>query len=65
MRQVDHATHHLVGVLGVDAQVHRDFDGFVEFRVGAILHQRHGLIDLVELGAFNAVTSLEDALSDV
>jgi len=28
VRQVDHAAHHLVSMLGIDAEIHGDFDGF-------------------------------------
>ena len=35
VRQVDDAAHHLVGVLGVDAEVHGDLDRLVELRAGA------------------------------
>jgi len=31
MRQNDRPAHHLVGMLGIDAQTHGDFDGLVEF----------------------------------
>jgi hypothetical protein len=31
MRQNDCAAHHLVGVLGIDAEAQRDLDGFVKF----------------------------------
>ena len=33
------AAHHLVGVTGIDAEIHRDLDGLVELRVGALLDE--------------------------
>ena len=47
VRQVADAAHHLVGVLRVDAEVHGDLDGLVELRLGALLDQLHGVIDVV------------------
>ena len=44
VRQIDDAAHHLVGVFGVDAEIHGDLDGFVEFRLGALAHQLHGVV---------------------
>ena len=41
VRQVDDAAHHLVGVARIDAEIHRDLDGLVELRVGALLDQLH------------------------
>ena len=49
VRQVAHAADHLVGVLGIDAEVHRDLDGFVELGLGAFLDDFHGLVDGIEL----------------
>ena len=37
VRQIADAAHHLVGVLGIDAEVHRDLDRLVELRLGARL----------------------------
>src|SRR3989304_5106229 len=46
-----HATHHLVGMARIDAQIHRDLDGFVELRLGALLDDPHRLLDRIGLGA--------------
>ena len=48
MRQHDGATHHLVGVLRVDAQPHHELDRFVELRELDTLHETDGLAELVE-----------------
>ena len=39
VRQDDRAAHHLVGVLRVDAEQHRDVDGLVELRVAHVADQ--------------------------
>jgi hypothetical protein len=38
VREHDRAAHHLVGMLRVDAEAKRDFDGFVELRKLHLLH---------------------------
>ena len=43
VRQHHGAAHHLVGVLGVDAEAHRDLDRLVELREGALRDHRDGL----------------------
>ena len=40
VRQDDRAADHLVGVLGIDAQAHRELDRLVELRELDLLHQR-------------------------
>ena len=45
--QIADAAHHLVGVLGVDAEVHRHLDRLVELRLGALLDELHRLLDRV------------------
>ena len=57
------AANHLVGLLRVNAEVHRDFDGFVELRIGALFHELHRFVDHIELGALDAFASLDDALT--
>jgi hypothetical protein len=48
--QGDDAADHLVGVARIDAQVERDFDGFVELRGRVrVLNERDRLIDAVQL----------------
>ena len=37
------AAHHLVGMLGIDAQAHVDLDGFVEFGELDLLEKRNCL----------------------
>ena len=45
VRQIDDAAHHLIGVFGIDAEIHRDLDGFVELGRGALLDELHRLVD--------------------
>src|SRR4029077_13181149 len=54
VRQIGDAAHHLVGVTRVDAEIHRDFDGLVELRLGPILDHGHGFVDRIKLFAINA-----------
>ena len=49
----DGATHHLVGFLGVHAQLHGHVDGFIELGVGALFHQSQRISDGVQLGGFH------------
>src|SRR5213082_3256424 len=44
------AAHHLVGVLGIDPEAHRDVDRLVELGVGRGLHLVDGLTRAVQLG---------------
>src|SRR5262249_10659319 len=57
-RQIDHATHHLVGMARIDTEIHRDLDGFVEFRLRALLDHFYRVLDRIELGAVNTFASL-------
>ena len=43
----DGAAHHLIGVLGIDAQAQRQFHGLVEFRVFDFLHERDRVFDRI------------------
>src|SRR5690606_13991815 len=45
VRQGDDTTDHLVGVARVNAQIHRDLDGFVKFRGGVVLDQLDSYLD--------------------
>ena len=47
VRQHDRPAHHLVGVLGIDAQANRERDGLVEVRELHLLHQRQRLVERV------------------
>src|SRR4029434_680329 len=58
-----HAAHVLVGVARIDAEVHRDLDGLVELRLGALLDQIHRLLDIVEGVAVDRAVGLGQALS--
>src|SRR5690606_6706533 len=49
--QVDDAADHLVGVAGVNTQIHCNLDGFVELGRGLRLHHLDGFFKLVELVA--------------
>src|SRR4029079_916215 len=59
-----HATHHLIGVTRVDAEVQRDLDGLVELRLGAFLHHLDGVSERIELCAIAALTGLLQTFSD-
>jgi hypothetical protein len=63
--QIDDAAHHLVRMLGIDAEIHGDLDRFVEFggRIGA--NQLDRLVDRIELRARHALAGLGDAFSDM
>ena len=65
VRQVADATDHLVGVTGIDAEIHRDFDRLVELRLGAFLDQLDRIFDAVELGGLDALAGCADALTFV
>ena len=41
--QDDRAPHHLIGVLGIDPEAHRHFDGLVELGERGLRHRGHGL----------------------
>jgi hypothetical protein len=45
----DGAAHHLVGLLGVDAQLHGHVDGFIELGGGAVLDERQRVVERVQL----------------
>ena len=47
VRKDDRAAHHLIGVLGIDAQTKRQFHGLVEFRVFDLLHERDRVFDRI------------------
>ncbi len=47
VRQHDGAAHHLVGVLGIDAEPQRQLDGLVELRELDFLHERDRVFDRV------------------
>ena len=49
VRQHDGAAHHLVGVLGIDAEAHVQFDGLVELGKLDFLDQRNGFFKRVRL----------------
>src|SRR6478609_4913034 len=48
----------------IDAEVHRDLDGFVELRLGALLHELHRLGDRIGLLAIDTLAGLLRAFSD-
>jgi hypothetical protein len=52
-------------VLGIDAEIERQFDRLVELGRGALLDELYGLVELVELRAIDRLTSLDDSLSSV
>src|ERR1043166_4889755 len=48
----------------IDAEIHRDLDSFVEFRLGALLNELDRLSDCIGLLAINTLAGLLRALSD-
>ena len=64
VRQRHHAADHLVGMLGIDAEVHRDLDGLIELRLGPLLDHLHGFRERIGLGGVDAFTGSFCALSD-
>ena len=63
MGQAHHAAHHLVRMAGVNAEVHRNFNGFVKLRLGPALGDLHRLIQRVSLFAVNARIGCLQALT--
>ena len=63
VRQVDDAAHHLVGVARIDAEIHRDLDGLVELRLGALLDHLHRVLERIELLAVDAFACLGRAFA--
>src|SRR5262249_13040676 len=61
VRKRHDATNHLVGMARIDAEIHGDLDGFVEFRVGPVLDHLHGLIKGVELFPVDAFPRPQNA----
>src|SRR5690349_4737358 len=45
----------------IHAEVHRDLDGLVELRLGALLDELHGLVERIGLGGINTLAGLLDA----
>jgi hypothetical protein len=43
---------------GIDAEIHRDLDGLVELRLGALLDHLHRLVERIELVAVDAFARL-------
>ena len=50
-------------MLRIDAEIHRDLDGLVELRLGAVLDHLHRFIDRIELVAVDAFARFGDALA--
>src|SRR5262249_5589240 len=65
VRQVDNTAHHLIGMTGIDAEIHRDFDGLIELGLGPLLDHLHGLVDRVKLLEIDAFTRLQGPFSKV
>ena len=63
IRQVDDAAHHLVGVLGIDAEIDRKLHRLVEFGGGVGLDQLDGVLELVKLGPLDRLTRLQNSLA--
>ncbi len=65
IRQVDDAADHLVGVARIDAEVHRDFDGFIELGDSTFLDETDSSRQIVQLVAIDAFTDLVNALGNL
>ena len=61
--RLDDAAHHLVRVLGIDAEIRREFDRLVEFGARAGLDHLHRLVERIELGADDALARFSDLSS--
>src|SRR6185437_11653959 len=64
VRQVDHATDHLVGMARIDPEVDRDLDRLVELRLGALLDHLDGVRERIELLAINTLAGFFQTFSD-
>src|SRR6202171_3478339 len=64
VRQRHHAAHHLIGMARVDAEIHRNLDGLVEFRLGAFLDHLDGVRERIKLLAINALAGLLQTFSN-
>jgi hypothetical protein len=62
MRENDGAADHLVGVLGIDSQAHRDLDSFVELGVFHFLQERNRILQNVG-AVFDCGVRLGDVFS--
>jgi hypothetical protein len=62
MRQNDRPAHHLIRVLGVDSQAHRDLNGLVELCVFHFLQKWNSILQSVR-ARFNRFARLLDILS--
>jgi len=60
----DRPSHHLVGMLRIDPQAHRDLDRLVELRKGALLDQCQRFLQRVRWLRLDHVTGLGVLLSD-
>src|SRR5215213_4196014 len=63
VREVTDAADHLVRMARIDAQVHRDLDGLVELRLGALLDELHRILDRVEFGRVETLAGGADPLA--
>ncbi|MNV04167.1 hypothetical protein D3C71_944580 [compost metagenome] len=62
VRQVDNATNHLVRVARVNAEVHRNFNGFIELGDSTFLDHRNGVGENVKLVGIHTFADLLNAL---
>jgi len=63
VRQGDYTAHVLIGMARIDAQVHGDLDGLVEFRLGPLLDQLHRFRQWIGLVPINRRISRPESLS--
>src|SRR5690606_38483258 len=58
MRQHDRTTYHLIGMLWIDSEAHRDVDAFVELGIGQLLNNADSFIHWIKLLALEASESI-------
>src|SRR5262245_51833645 len=49
---------------GIDTEIHRDFDGFIEFGLGARFDQLHGIVQGIAFRRIDAFAGFGDAFAD-
>ena len=65
VRQAHDAAHHLVGVTGIDAEIDRNFDRFIELGLGLFLDYLDRLGDIVNRFAVDGLIGTLETLSQL
>src|SRR5262249_44794091 len=63
--QVDDATHHLIGVARINAEIHRHLDRLIELSFRPLLDHLYRLFQRIKLGAVDAFADSGSAFSKV